>query len=312
MSRSSFRTWKRRLATATRSRTAPSPPEAGSSSISSTANPRSFERTDPRPDRMPIVRRELRFERDLVPQRGVPRPHRLGCFDRVLHALRAALQRGQVGQPERDVLHEDVEVVVALPGGQGGMDLAGLGVDEERLDLVAVAAEERVRERAIAPVHAGPMEIDEQPRHGVEEPVAIRARAQREAQQQAPVLDRVREVLGREDGRVALRVRSPGRRRSPPAATPTRGGGARRIRARRLRAAPPSARRSVPSATRNRTRWRDGPIGSVRKTCCSSDHSASGRSQGRSSSAEAFSRRRSRGNGVESAVSVRVSSAGTS
>ena len=84
------------------------------------------------------------------------------------------------------------------------MDLARLGVDEERLDLVAVAAEERVRERAIAPVHAGPMEIDEQPRHGVEEPIAIRARAQREAQQQAPVLDRVREVFGREDGRVAL------------------------------------------------------------------------------------------------------------
>ena len=60
------------------------------------------------------------------------------------------------------------------------MDLARLGVDEERLDLVAVAAEERVRERAVAPVHAGPMEIDEQPRHGVEEPVAIWARAQRE------------------------------------------------------------------------------------------------------------------------------------
>ena len=84
------------------------------------------------------------------------------------------------------------------------MDLARLGIHEERLDLVAVTAEQRVRERAVAPVHAGPMEIDEQPRHGVEQPVAIRARAQREAQQQAPVLDRVREVFGREDGRVAL------------------------------------------------------------------------------------------------------------
>ena len=96
VSRSSLRTWKRRLATATRRRAIAA--GAGSSSISSTANPRSFSaRTWPgsRADRQA----GSGSQRDLVPQRGVPRPDRLGCFDGVLHALGTSLQRGQVGQP---------------------------------------------------------------------------------------------------------------------------------------------------------------------------------------------------------------------
>ena len=84
------------------------------------------------------------------------------------------------------------------------MDLAGLGVDEERLDLVAVATEQRVRQRAVAPEHACPMEVDQQPCHRIEEPVPVRAGTEREAHQQAAVLDREREVLGHEDRRVTL------------------------------------------------------------------------------------------------------------
>ena len=49
------------------------------------------------------------------------------------------------------------------------------------------------------------MEVDEQPGHRVEQPVAVRPGTEREAHQQAPVLDREVEVLGDEDRRVAVR-----------------------------------------------------------------------------------------------------------
>ena len=84
------------------------------------------------------------------------------------------------------------------------MDLAGLGVDEEGLDLVAVAPEQGVGERAVAPEDAGPVEVDEQPGHRVEQPVAVRPGTEREAHQQAAVLDRELEVLGHEDRAVAV------------------------------------------------------------------------------------------------------------
>ena len=94
------------------------------------------------------------------------------------------------------------------PSDRRRMDLARLGVDEIRLDLVAVAPEQRVRERAVAPVDAGPVEVDQERRHRVEQPVAVRPRAEREAHEQAAVLDREGEVLGGEDGLVAA---GPGR-----------------------------------------------------------------------------------------------------
>jgi hypothetical protein len=50
------------------------------------------------------------------------------------------------------------------------------------------------------------MEVDEKRRHGVEQAIAIRPRTQREAHEQAAVLDRVAEVLGGEDGLVTLRL----------------------------------------------------------------------------------------------------------
>ena len=90
---------------------------------------------------------------------------------------------------------------------------------------------------------------------------------EREAHQQAPVLDRVGQVFGRQDGRVALGRRRPGRRRSPPAAPPTsRWRSTSNSGVGDLAAAPPSARRSCRPTTRNRTRWRDGPTGSSRKS----------------------------------------------
>jgi hypothetical protein len=84
------------------------------------------------------------------------------------------------------------------------VDLAGLGIDEEGLDLVAVAPEQRVGERAVAPVHARPMQVDEQPGHRVEQPIAVRAGTEREPHHQAPVLNRVLEVFGDQHRGVVL------------------------------------------------------------------------------------------------------------
>ena len=140
---------------------------------------------------------------ELVPQRGVAHADGFGRLDRIVERVRPALHRAEVGQAEADVLDQDVEVERALPVRQRGMDLARLGVDEIGLDLVTVPPEQGVRERAVAPEHAGPVEVDQQRRHGVEQPIAIRPRPQRKAHQQAPVLDRIGQVFGRQDGRVA-------------------------------------------------------------------------------------------------------------
>ena len=82
----------------------------------------------------------------LGPDRFVPGANGLGGSDRVVEVLRPFLERRNVGEPEGDVLDKDLEIVRALAIRQGRVDLACLGVDEERLDPVAVAPEQRVRE----------------------------------------------------------------------------------------------------------------------------------------------------------------------
>ena len=172
------------------------------------------EPADPGADRVPVVGRQLRFDVELVPQRGVARRGPISAASTASsNASVAALHRAEVGQPEADVLDQDVEVERALAVRQRGMDLARLGVDEVGLDLVAVAPEQGVRERAVAPEHAGPVEVDQQRRHRVEQPVAIRPRPEREAHQQAPVLDRVGQVFGRRGWPRRRRRDRPGRPR---------------------------------------------------------------------------------------------------
>ncbi len=57
------------------------------------------------------------------------------------------------------------------------------------------------------------MQVHEQPRHRIQEPVAVRPWAQGEPHQEAPVLDREVEVLGDQDGRLAFwRLGEPDRR----------------------------------------------------------------------------------------------------
>ena len=117
---------------------------------------------DPCPDGLPVVGRQLADVVELGPQREVAPAHALGGLEGVVEGVGPLLHHAEIGQPEADVLDEDVEVEQALAVGQARMDLARLGIDEVGLDLVAVAPEERVRERAVAPVDAGPVEIDEQ------------------------------------------------------------------------------------------------------------------------------------------------------
>ena len=152
------------------------------------------EPADPGRDREPVVGAELDLGVELVPQPAVARPHALGGGDRLVELVGPLVVDREVRQPEGHVLDEDLEVVRALAVGQRGMDLARLGVDEVGLDLVAVAPEERVGERAVAPVDAAPMEVDEQRRHRVEQPVAVGLRPGRQTHQQPPVLERVGEV----------------------------------------------------------------------------------------------------------------------
>ena len=194
---------------------------------------------DPGPDRLAVVGLQDRLVVELRPDRAVAVADVLGRLDRRRRRVGAALHRREVGQAEGDVLDEDLEVVVPLAVGQGRVDLARLGVDEVRLDPVAVAPEQRVRERAVAPVDAAPMEVDEEQRHRVEEAVAMDARAGREPHQQPPVLERVGEVLRGEDRTVrGPATRRAGRRRRPAARRP-RGGAGPRTPAGRPRAAAP-------------------------------------------------------------------------
>ena len=141
----------------------------------------------------------------LPPERRVPMAHGFGRRDLLVHCFRVALVHREVGQPERHVLDEDVEVVGSLAVGERGVDLAGLGIHQVGLDRAAVTPEQGVRERAVAPVHAGTVEVHQQRGHGVEQPLAIAARRQRDAHEEPPVLERVAEVLGYQDRRVLER-----------------------------------------------------------------------------------------------------------
>jgi hypothetical protein len=84
------------------------------------------------------------------------------------------------------------------------VDLAGLGVHQVCLDPVTIATEQGVGQRAVAPEDPGTMEIDQERRHRIQQSVPIRTRSQREAHEQAAILDGIDEVLRRQDRRVPI------------------------------------------------------------------------------------------------------------
>ena len=88
-----------------------------------------------------------------MPQRLVTADDLLADLVRVEVGREADL-RIDVEQLAEDVHLRDLEVVAALAVRERAVQLAGLGIDEVRRERARVAAEERVREGAVAPEEA--------------------------------------------------------------------------------------------------------------------------------------------------------------
>lgn len=95
---------------------------------------------------MPVPGPHLGHVVQLCPQGRITIADAFGGVDRVVRVIVPAMERSQVGEPEGDVLDEDVEVERPLSVRESGVDLGGLGVDEERLDPVSIAPEQRIRQ----------------------------------------------------------------------------------------------------------------------------------------------------------------------
>ena len=78
----------------------------------------------------------------------------------------------EVEQLAEHVVGGQSEVDLALPVRQRGVQLGGLGVEEVGGDLPGVEAEQRVGQRAVAPVGAGEVQPRQQLGERVDEPVA--------------------------------------------------------------------------------------------------------------------------------------------
>ena len=156
-------------------------------------------------DAVAVAEGELRHRVQRVPQRLVAlgERHRLGD-ELVLDLGRTTEARREVDHPGRHVLDEDLQVLRALPVGERRVHLAGLGVDEPGGVELAVAGEQRVGERAVAPVDAVAVQLDEQADHGVEEARAVRGPVRGQPRDEAPVLPRPHEVAGQQDRDVVV------------------------------------------------------------------------------------------------------------
>ena len=77
----------------------------------------------------------------------------------------------EVEQLSGDVGAREVEVVVALADGERVVQLPRLGVDEVGGKGAGIAAEQGVRQGAVAPVEAGVVQAHEQDRQRIDQPV---------------------------------------------------------------------------------------------------------------------------------------------
>ena len=151
----------------------------------------------------------------LLPQRLVPAPELLGDLHRV-HVGREQLARLQVEQLAVDPLDGQLDVPLALSVGQLRVLLAGLRVDQVRLQRARVVPEQRVGQRAVTPEEPGQVQPDQQLDQRVEQPVG---------RLQAPRVGEDRPVGGRvADRNLVTRIASFRRPRAGPSrstATPT-------------------------------------------------------------------------------------------
>jgi hypothetical protein len=164
------------------------------------------EAPDPARDPEALVDAEHLLVRQLVPELLVTGGDAGGGLHVLVDLVGGAAQRDrQVEQVTGDVVDQDAEVEVPLAVGETRMDLAGLGVDQDRLEGLAVALEEGVGQRAVAPEHAGAVQVHQQDRHRVQQPLAVLGQA-RQPLEQPPVLPGMGQELGDQDGVAAGRL----------------------------------------------------------------------------------------------------------
>ena len=94
------------------------------------------------------------------------------------------------------------EVEVPLAGAQRLVPLGRLGVDQPGPDQLAVAHEEGVGQRAVTPVEAVAVEVDQQRGDGVEQPRPVGPHGDRHPHEQSAVLPGALEVVRDEHGGV--------------------------------------------------------------------------------------------------------------
>src|SRR2546429_1406457 len=119
-----------------------------------------------------LGRRKDLLRRQLRPEPAVTKAVLVGDLERIAVADAAELLL-EVVQLTDEILLRDLEIVQALAVRQLLVPFRRLRVDEIRRERTRIAAEERVREGAVAPEEAGQVQADEQLR------VRIEQRAQR-------------------------------------------------------------------------------------------------------------------------------------
>ena len=97
---------------------------------------------------------------DFVPQQVVLGADAVADVDRV-DVFGEEPARLEVHELTDDVRAGQVDVVLALAGGELGVQFAGFGVDQVGGELARVAAEQRVRQGDVAPVEAQEVEANE-------------------------------------------------------------------------------------------------------------------------------------------------------
>ena len=138
---------------------------------------------------------------------------RRGAYRRVGVNLAAAQGGGGIGEAKGNVLHQDVEVVLALPITQLLVILGRLSVHEVGLQSIPVALQERVRERAVAPPDTVPVQVNEENRERIEEsPRKLPRRCRTRGAEEAAVLDAAAQIVGDDEAFAIAAINSADRR----------------------------------------------------------------------------------------------------
>ena len=120
------------------------------------------EPSNPLSDSIALVCPDHHFAVGFFPQPLVPTGHLIAQSGVSLVQANTS-RRSNVGHAAGNVLHHhDVDVMLALPIAERGINLSGLGVDHDRLDRHRVISVQNIRERAITPEATSEVELHEQ------------------------------------------------------------------------------------------------------------------------------------------------------